>query len=146
MTETSIAPSDPRELLPTELFDRLVSRVVRDELVSLGMADRIVSQTLGFLYACAKNPYAGLAPSRTVDLGWHTFILHTREYAEFCERVAGRFIHHNPEEGALEVHRPAVATTLAAMRELGLTIDDELWPVAGDCSQCHAGCHDSPRS
>ena len=144
--QESAVVSDPHELVPAELFDRLAGRVVHDELVTPDMANRLMRQTLAFLYACAKNPDAGLAPSRTVDVGWHTFILHTREYAEFCERVAGRFIHHKPEDGALEVHRPAVATTLAAMRELGLTVDDELWPVAGDCSQCHAGCHDSPRS
>jgi hypothetical protein len=28
------------------------------------------------------------------DPGWHTFVLHTRDYREFCRRVAGRFIDH----------------------------------------------------
>lgn len=32
---------------------------------------------------------------RTDDL-WHTFLLFTREYADFCDHVAGRFLHHMP--------------------------------------------------
>ena len=32
-----------------------------------------------------------------MDKGWHAFILHTADYAEFCDRVARRFIHHLPD-------------------------------------------------
>ncbi|MFG1997515.1 glycine-rich domain-containing protein [Spirillospora sp. NPDC048911] len=136
--------TDPRDLIDSEAFGRLVDGLARENLLSSALADRVMVQTLGFLFACANNEGAKLAPSRTVDMGWHMFILHTREYIEFCDRVAGRYVHHVPESGALEVHAPAVATTLAAMRDLGLPVDDELWPVVGDCSQCHAGCTDSP--
>jgi len=31
------------------------------------------------------------------DEVWHNFILFTREYIEFCEHIAGRYIHHTPE-------------------------------------------------
>lgn len=31
-----------------------------------------------------------------VDELWHTFILHTQDYAEFCERHFGFFVHHSP--------------------------------------------------
>ncbi|MFD7094727.1 hypothetical protein [Streptomyces xanthophaeus] len=39
-----------------------------------------------------------------------------------------------------------MATTTAAIRAAGFTIDAEFWPNEGvaDCSQCHAGCTDSP--
>lgn len=141
----NVTTTNPRELIEPTLFGQLAATLARENLLSTALADRITVQTLAFLYACAKNSGKGLAPSRTVDLGWHVFILHTREYAEFCNRVAGRFIHHVPESGALDVHAPAVASTIAAMHDLGLPVDDELWPVAGKCSQCHAGCTDSPR-
>jgi hypothetical protein len=136
---------EPRGLIDAEVFGRVADTLARENLLSMALAERIIGQTLAFLYACANNPDEKLAPSRTVDLGWHTFILHTHEYAEFCNRVAGRFVHHVPEPGALDVHAPAVASTLAAMHDLGLPVDDDLWPVAGKCSQCHAGCTDSPR-
>lgn len=31
-----------------------------------------------------------------VDMAWHCFILHTREYARFCTTAVGRFVHHDP--------------------------------------------------
>src|SRR4026207_1044491 len=34
--------------------------------------------------------------SPEVDEVWHTFILFTREYAEFCHRICGAMIHHRP--------------------------------------------------
>jgi hypothetical protein len=34
--------------------------------------------------------------SQEVDEIWHNFILFTREYGEFCEKVCGRIIHHRP--------------------------------------------------
>ncbi len=38
-------------------------------------------------------------PSRVVDDLWHAFMLHTREYADFCTAAFGRFLHHSPEAG-----------------------------------------------
>lgn len=35
--------------------------------------------------------------SKDVDNLWHTFILFTKEYAQFCNTFAGKFIHHIPE-------------------------------------------------
>lgn len=31
-----------------------------------------------------------------IDEMWHTFILFTRDYADFCERHFGLFVHHAP--------------------------------------------------
>ena len=35
--------------------------------------------------------------SEDVDNLWHTFILFTKEYAEFGQNFAGKFLHHIPE-------------------------------------------------
>jgi hypothetical protein len=35
-----------------------------------------------------------------VDEVWHQFVLFTAEYAAFCARFAGRFLHHVPDESA----------------------------------------------
>ncbi|WP_433177728.1 glycine-rich domain-containing protein [Actinoallomurus sp. CA-150999] len=145
----------PQELVSPALFDRLVRRIVKDEHIDQPTAERIMAQALGFLQACALNPGAGLSPSPMVDIGWHTFVLYTREYADFCQRVAGRFIHHTPTddhkcENACTGDVPpaesgSITTTLAAMRATGIPVDEELWQAhAVDCSQCHAGCTDSP--
>lgn len=116
-------------LIPGELFGRLVDRITKEQDVPREFAVRIMDQALAFLRACAEHHRAPLGPSELVDIGWHTFILYTREYAEFCERVAGRFIHHVPNddgegEGAPE---KVIARTTEAIRSLGFAVDDDLW-------------------
>jgi hypothetical protein len=142
--------ADPLDLISPRMFTRLTYRITADDGVDFRTAERIVEQTLAFLVACAHNPGAGLAPSADVDKGWHVFILHTADYAEFCDRVAGRFIHHLPAEpGEEDDGGAALMATVAAMRAAGLHVDADLWYAAPDCTsdchQCHAGCHDSPK-
>ncbi|MBB5020219.1 hypothetical protein HNQ59_003536 [Chitinivorax tropicus] len=35
-------------------------------------------------------------PSKVVDELWHEFILHTRNYQDFCRKAFGYFLHHTP--------------------------------------------------
>jgi hypothetical protein len=145
-TPTRIAAS---ELVSSRLFERLTRRVMAEHAMGQEAAERVVDQTIAFLLACALNPDAGLAPSAEVDKGWHAFILHTADYAEFCQRVAGRFIHHRPTELGDENSETAIDATVAAMLAAGIPLDPGLWPASAacnsDCHQCHAGCHDSPK-
>jgi hypothetical protein len=142
-TDRAATAANPRELVSPVLFDRLVRRIVKDEAdVDQPTAERIMAEALAFLKVCALNPGAGLSPAWAVDIGWHTFILHTREYTEFCERVAGRFIHHAPTDDADEEvgKYGAIKDTIAAMRAADIPVDEELWKAhAVSCSQCHAG-------
>jgi hypothetical protein len=128
------------------LFDKLAVRVMTDENLDQDAAERIVGQTLAFLVACALSPEDHLSPSETVDAGWHAFLLHTRDYAEFCSRIAGRFIHHRPSErDAASGDQEAIGVTVAAMRAAGLPVDPSLWVPKAECSQCYQGCADDPK-
>ncbi len=137
-----------RALIPEKLHDQLTARIRLDHPEHAHQADRILAQTLAFLLACAANPGLGLAPSKIVDIGWHTLILYTREYAELCQRVAGRMIHHRPDDDTADVETSSPATrvgaTVEAMRAAGLPVDVELWIPTSECSQCYAGCVDDP--
>lgn len=142
-----------RALVPEQLFDQLVERIVRDEDMARPLATRIMDQALAFLAACATDHDQPLAPSSLVDIGWHTFLLHTRAYAAFCHQVAGRFLHHEPTEPGT-VDRDAAGETrdrtLAAIEAAGYAADLDLWPQVHadcnqDCHQCHQGCTDSPK-
>jgi hypothetical protein len=114
------------------------------------MAERIMNQALAFLVTCARNHGAGLAPCKSVDIGWHTFLMYTREYAEFCDRVAGRFIHHRPDDddghGGTGGGAERIGATVAAMRAAGVPVDTDLWVPTARCSQCYAGCADAPKT
>ncbi|MFJ8815198.1 glycine-rich domain-containing protein [Amycolatopsis thermoflava] len=153
MTAMLTGPFTGRSLVSRDLFDRLAHRLVVEENLDPGLAERIVDQALAFLAACATNTGAPLAPSELVDLGWHTFILHTRDYAAFCERVAGRFLHHvptgenDPRAGG-PAARDTVVRTMAAISCAGFRLDPGLWPRPDadelNCSQCQNGCYDDP--
>ena len=145
--------TDPATLVEPEVMERLAVRITKDHpATDMVTARRIVGQTAAFLAAGAALPGVELSPSKTVDVGWHTWILHTVDYAAFCDRVAGRFIHHVPTpdgESAEGGHEAVRQRTLDAMTAAGFQIDHDLWSEAammGDCSQCHAGCSDSPNS
>ncbi|MCD6074767.1 MAG: hypothetical protein K0Q70_1650 [Rhodospirillales bacterium] len=63
---------------------------------------RLVFDALKDYFAiCAADPAhrAGM-PSRIVDEAWHTFILFTRDYTEFCGRAFGAYLHHAPAGAA----------------------------------------------
>jgi hypothetical protein len=160
MTTTTTRRLSGRSLVSDDLFERLVRRItVGDgaEPIERQLAVRIVDQAVAFLGACAEHEGEPLAPSALVDIGWHAFILHTREYTRFCYRVAGRYLHHAPKEPGIErTSNPHEVRnrTLGAMRSAGFVVDEPLWALPADCNsggggggnchQCHAGCHNSP--
>lgn len=100
-----------------------------------------MDQALAYLAACAVSSEP-LAPSEPVDIGWHTFILYTHDYAEFCKKVAGSFIHHVPNDGSHSAHAPEELTnrTVDAIRRAGHAVDLPLWKASAKCNQCTSGC------
>jgi hypothetical protein len=50
-----------------------------------------------WLNAFYPNDSLGITePLQIVDEMWHTFMLFSRDYAEFCDRYFGTFQHHSP--------------------------------------------------
>ncbi|RBQ11663.1 hypothetical protein DP939_44795 [Spongiactinospora rosea] len=147
MTTLATGPeyiASPRSTIRADLFARLVARIADEYEMPAERATRVMEQALAFLIACSIHPHAGLSPSPEVDKGWHAFLLFTREYGEFCQRYAGRFIHHHPGEPDSGVTR--VGAAVEAMRAVGLPVDAELWIPSSECSQCYQGCVDDPRN
>lgn len=131
-----------RSLVSDALWDRLVGRIIKDEQMPRELAERIMDQALGFLRLCGETSGPeSFSPSPLVDIGWHTFILYTRPYADFCYRVAGRFIHHNPsDEEGIDYGKGNISRTVAAMKGCGIAVDDALWANTGqDCSDYCSG-------
>ncbi|PJE95641.1 hypothetical protein CUT44_21980 [Streptomyces carminius] len=112
------------------------------------MGERGVNQLAAFLATSARTSET-LTPSLRVDEFWHRFVLRTKEYAAFCDALGAGFIHHVPEPTGMSdpaKGRAVMKRTMDAIEAAGFTIDAEFWPGAGaaDCTQCHAGCTDSP--
>lgn len=145
-TEASTAtPSYPpiRELVHPVLYDRLVNRVVDDECVTREAAELIIDGALGFLKMCADYPDQNFAPSKPVDIGWHTFILYTKAYAGFCQRVAGRFIHHEPADNPMQSSSGmSIGDTTAFMDKHGISYNPVLWTATAFCDARGGGGND----
>lgn len=128
-----------KRLVSAVLWDRLVGRTMLDlefqqrfgrEAVAAQRrwAERILNQTIAFLYLLAGDRGGNHSPSPLVDIGWHVFLMYTREYAEFCNRVLGRFIHHSPNDvPGVAYATNSVELTVKAMCELHLQVDAEVW-------------------
>lgn len=148
--ERPVGTTDPITLVDPKVAERLARRITTDHPeISEPTARRIVGQAAAFVAASGRYPGQSLSPSQLVDYGWHAFILHTVDYARFCERTVGGFVHHIPTDDSEETPSGARATrerTLAAIEAAGYAVDEELWPDLADCTQCHAGCSDSPNS
>ena len=80
--------------LPPGLYDKL-----REKHPQLSLKDcQLVGHALRqFFLAYTKSGRQYISmPSQVVDDLWHEFILYTRNYAVFCERAFGGFLHHTP--------------------------------------------------
>lgn len=136
----STTPAAPATMAAAEATkysnEALVRRYAERHEISLDSASRIFEETKKFLVIMAvmNTP---ISPSSALDEMWHHFILHTRDYAEFCQKYFGRFLHHNPTE------KPNVQTRsemLALAREIfGGTVDSSLWP-SDEIVDCDSSC------
>ncbi len=116
---------------------RVAARLVKEEGISDTEAEAWVAEMLKFLHAAAHARREALGfqlrPPHKVDLAWHAFILHTRDYANFCERDVGFFLHHTPD--GLGDNGAGIQRTLDYLRTRALAeqlfgpVDPEIWPV-----------------
>ncbi|WP_406730830.1 glycine-rich domain-containing protein [Streptomyces sp. NBC_01794] len=125
-----------RDLVDPGLFDRLGAFVAEGERITRERAERVVDHALAFLHMSAHRDtgLAPLSPSKAVDPGWHAFMLHTREYARWCEVRFGRFIHHNPFPERQLFDGARMREAVDAIRAVGFTVDEELWGTAASCN------------
>ena len=97
-------------------FPSSVRQRFAQEHHTLGIDDiaTVEAATRQWFRLAARHRKAKLAmPSVIVDDYWHEMVLHTREYAEFCDAALGRFLHHVPESAMS-------AADAAANRNAGL--------------------------
>jgi hypothetical protein len=72
----------------------LILRIMEKGNYSQAQAEELFEKTKQFLALSGNGTRK--SPTKEVDLAWHEFILFTRDYAQFCEKYFGTFIHHIP--------------------------------------------------
>ncbi len=80
--------------LPPGIYDKLRAR--RPD-IDPAHFPRIERALRDFFEAYLLSGYKPVSmPSQAADELWHEFILHTRQYQQFCSAAFGRFLHHAP--------------------------------------------------
>lgn len=108
------SPKDLRPLAEVQAyrFDAAVQRLVVDHSITRRDAELLFANTLKMLWLMAHHRaerYSSGAvspnfpstifvyePMLPLDEGWHTFILFTKEYSDFCKNFLGGYLHHAP--------------------------------------------------
>jgi len=128
-------------------MDAAVDRYAAEHDLPIEIAREHERELKRFLSLCALNPEVSYGMSGPVDDLWHTFITYTRDYAEFCDQVAGHFIHHVPTDPNNGVEDGGYGRMLEAYAAtFGEAAPAEFWPqgeYAGSAAQCaptHTQC------
>jgi len=108
---------------------------VEDNQVSEQTAGRRFDGLKQFLAVAAVMPGRKVT-SPSIDAMWHTFLLFTKDYRQFCDAYLGRFIEHEPFEDAAPW---AYERTRERAASLVGPLDQELWPVEAK-ADCSSGC------
>lgn len=106
----------------------VVKRYAKEQQVTLAEAEEVFRETLKWLYLCAGGVRRDMACAMTPEIGklddmWHTFLLFTRDYAEFCGRFFGFFLHHVPNEVEDEGPVDEAVVREQLERQFGLVYD-----------------------
>lgn len=64
--------------------------------LSEAMLDEGIEALKAYYAIALVDPLNEHAVAPEIDLFWHSHILHTKQYADFCQRVFGEFLHHTP--------------------------------------------------
>ncbi len=136
--------SNPTKLA-TELNERrplIVTKIARSLLCNRDEAVQALAEVIKFLAICAEQEGGLATPSQRVDLAWHEFILFTRCYAEFCNRVFGKMIHHEPG-GQPETNASQYCETLRRYAIHFGTPPESFWGTPGNALASCGPCENS---
>jgi hypothetical protein len=119
----------------------IVQRYAHDHDVSIEDAHVLFEETKKFLAVCASaspEEVLHMSPSEVQDEMWHTFILHTKDYMDFCHNQFGVYLHHVPCTGDREDVSPDRAR-VAAEKMFG-RIAPRWWTNRADMRCCCSYC------
>ena len=119
------APAVPASLAQVLAFRHpaVIRRYCKDHGGSPAQAEEVFQELLKWLYLgsrCLADNQATAGCVMTeeiekIDWMWHTFLLFTQDYADFCARYFGVFLHHVPNES--EEEAPADEAVFRAVLE-----------------------------
>ncbi|HMT27285.1 MAG TPA: hypothetical protein PKD96_03200 [Candidatus Absconditabacterales bacterium] len=131
----------------------VVKRYASENGLSIEEAEIHFEECKKFLYLCSITDRS-LSPSKVLDEIWHTFILFTKDYANFCSQYLGSFVHHFPDVEQTPKSKQTNRDAFLYARTLAETtfgsVYEPVWRITsnkvltGDCSDSPncGGCSD----
>lgn len=139
ITEEAPVQSMPSKERLSEIMAYQNSLLIRRYSVNEGVDEKIAvrhfQELKKFLVVCSLNTGGQrITPSRKLDEVWHTFILFTKDYREFCNRYFGKMIDHKPtliegKEQATVMMNGYMTARDRAQRIFNGDLDLEMWPT-----------------
>jgi hypothetical protein len=114
--------------------ESVVARIQAEAGVDRDTARAWFNEMLVFLDLAAGSRKL-ISPPQPVDVAWHAFILHTRDYEAYCRERFGRVIHHEP---AGTPDPAAYRRAYKCRREYG-PVDAAIWAAPVGVSDGAAG-------
>lgn len=90
-----VADRVPLETIMAYKNDAVIGRIATDLTITMEKAGELFDDLKRFLWAASLSD-DNTIPSPLIDEAWHAFILFTVDYADFCTRFFGEFMHHQP--------------------------------------------------
>jgi len=139
-----------------EMFDmsRILARYCKDYDVPMSLALEQEIELKRYLILCAQDPAASYGMRGCVDDLWHTFLLFTKDYMDFCYELKSHFIHHVPNDPG-EAPSPGPSTYAQFLDRYKDAYKSDppihIWPKPaggistlgcshGGCGPCSKGC------
>lgn len=111
-----------------------------EEKWNIQKTKQAISRYRMFLLLVYLYPNSQLVPNQEIDKVWHFHILDTMKYAEDCEMLFGKFIHHFPyfgERGKIDKDNLQTAfgrTQVLFQEHFGISMNISNKPsIAADC-------------
>ncbi|NEQ78503.1 MAG: hypothetical protein F6K23_39250, partial [Okeania sp. SIO2C9] len=92
------------EELKTYRNESVINRFIETWYLPFGEAEELFEETKKWLWLSAYSKQCTQEPiklaisqsTKLIDEMWHTFILFTKDYQDFCEKYFGYYLHHYP--------------------------------------------------
>jgi hypothetical protein len=109
----------------------VVRRYCKEHHATRAEAREVFREMLKWLYLCYRAAIDGpegfacsmLPEIEKIDWMWHTFLLFTRDYADFCADHFGFFLHHVPNEAEGEAPADEAAYRAALEQQYAFVYD-----------------------
>lgn len=98
-------------------FTQVKEKLLLEGKLSAEVVDEAISEFRKYLSLIVLGHSRLAMTSSEVDEVWHIFILFTKDYADFCDRIFGKFLHHQPSIPSNPIEQSARDAFFSAYRQ-----------------------------